>query len=57
MDNAAELEEFKYEFKKRIIDNEEVMKRIHKAMKPFFKMPLNSDVVKKQWQLKWQKFL
>lgn len=40
-------EEFRYEFKKRILDNEDVMKRIHEAMKPFFKIPLNSDVVKK----------
>ncbi len=46
--NDAEMEaEFRHNFKKKILDNEDVMKKIHKAMKPFFKIPVNSDVVKK----------
>ena len=47
MDKEKFEKEFREEFKRKILNNKEVMKRINKKMMPYLKIPLGSEVVKK----------
>jgi len=55
MDKEKFEEEFLEEFKRKILNNKDVMKRINKRMMPYLKMPTGSEVVKKSMAAEFAK--